>query len=195
MARHTTVQMKGDKLPQVLKGLKAIANRRVLVGVPGDVPERKPEGDEPPSIMNNPTLLYIHENGSPARNIPARPTVGPGIEDARERIGDRLGKTALALLSGREVDVDVQLHATGLIAQASIRKRFGGDDLAPLAPMTLENRRARGRKGERPLVDTGQLRNAINYVVMDGNTQTGEGDYGTQPGSPMVSKGKSRARA
>jgi hypothetical protein len=31
--------------------------------------------------------------------------------------------------------------------------------------MTLERRRAKGRTGTKPLIDTGQLRNAITYVL------------------------------
>ena len=172
---YATISMPVNRLPQVLAGLKAIGDRRVLVGVPGETAERQPVDGEKVT-MNNPTLLFIHEHGSPARNIPARPTLGPGIEDARDKIGERMGKTALALISGREVDVEKQLHAVGLIAQSSVRARFGGPDLAPLAPSTLAARRAKGRPGEAPLIETGQLRNAITYVIMKGDRQTGEGN-------------------
>jgi hypothetical protein len=34
-----------------------------------------------------------------------------------------------------------------------------------LAERTLAARKARGRTGEKPLIDTGQLRNAVTFVV------------------------------
>ena len=164
-----------DRMPQVLKGIKQMAMERVLVGVPGETADRQPESGEH-GPMNNPTLLYIHENGSPAANIPARPTLMPGINDVRDKVSARLAKVGQAVLDGRDPDIDQQLTATGLIAQAAVRARFGGDDLAPLSPSTLSSRKAAGFRGEAPLIRTGQLRTAVTFVVAraDGRREVGD---------------------
>ena len=175
MARKGAVTVTVDRMPQVLKGIKQMAMERVLVGAPGETADREPEAGHY-SAMNNPTLLYIHENGSPAANIPARPVLAPGIADVRDKVGVRLGNVGRAVLDGRDVDVDQQLTAVGLMAQAAVRAKFGGDDLAPLSPRTISARQAKGFKGEAPLIRTGQLRTAINFVVVraDGRREVGD---------------------
>jgi hypothetical protein len=40
-----------------------------------------------------------------------------------------------------------------------------GQGFAPLAAATLAARRRKGRTGTKPLIDTGQLRRAITYVL------------------------------
>ena len=166
---HVTI----DRMPQVMRGIKRMSMERVLVGAPGETAERNVPGEHGP--MNNPTLLYIHENGSPAANIPARRTLGPGIADARDKIATRFGAVGRAILDGRNPDVGKQLYAVGLIAQASVRARFGGDDLAPLSASTIAARRRKGFKGSAPLIRSGDLRTAINFVVVQ---STGERTVG-----------------
>jgi len=132
----------------------------VLVGVPAEYGARKDEG-----AMNNATLAYIHDNGSPAANIPARPFMQPGIEAGRERISKLLEQGARAAMYGNAGSVEQALQKAGLVAQANIRAAINSGLPPALAPSTLAARKARGRTGEKPLVDTGQLRNSINYVV------------------------------
>lgn len=150
-----------DKFSKVVKGMSAL-NSDVLVGVPNDKTERKEADSEG---MNNATLAYIHDNGSPAANIPARPFMRPGIEEARDKIVSALRTGAKQALQGKEQGVERALNIAGLTAQSSIRGTINEGIGPELADSTLAARRARGRKGTKPLVDTGQLRNAINYVV------------------------------
>lgn len=178
-----TLVKKTDRLSAVIKSLNALTSREVLVGVPGTTAERREDADEPQGPMNNATLAYIHEHGSPAANIPARPFVHPGIEDARDRIAANLGKAAGAALDGQQGKVTTFLDRAGLAAQNSIRAKINSGEFAPLAEATLRARAARGRKGAaaelasraagnapsnetaRPLIDSGQLRNSITYVL------------------------------
>lgn len=171
---------KADKTTAVLKALEKLTRRDVLVGVPGDTADRDQDEYGP---MNNPTLAYIHDNGSPAQNIPARPFMAPGIEAARERISTGLGKAASAALDDRDDLAMRHLERVGLAAQSSIRRYISTGNFAPLAAATLRARAARGRKGAllelasraagnapsnesaRPLIDSGQLRRSINYVI------------------------------
>lgn len=117
--------------------------------------------------MNNATIGYIMENGSPAANIPERPHLIPGVQEAREDIADQLEGGARAILEGRETDANRVLHRVGLVAQNAVRRKIDEGPFDPLSPVTLSKRRKRGRTGTKPLIDTAQYRNAITYVVRD----------------------------
>jgi hypothetical protein len=61
--------------------------------------------------------------------------------------------------------VDIAQNKAGLIAESSVRKKINEGPFEPLAPKTLQERKRRGRTGEKPLIDTGQLRNSVTYVI------------------------------
>lgn len=151
-----------DNVAQVLASIQDLASKQVLVGIPASKAERE-EGDKEP--INNAQLGYIHEYGAPASNIPPRPFLNPGIARTQESINGHLKKAARAAMDGNQEKVDVELNATGLIAQAGARNEINSGEFAPLAESTLAARRRRGRTGEKPLIDTGQLRNSITYVI------------------------------
>lgn len=157
--------MTSDRVPQVQAMIRGLSVSRVLVGIPADDAARKPEEGEERAPINNATIGYIMENGSAAANIPARPHLIPGIVDARARIGDIFRGGLQKVAAGQEPDIDRTLHRVGLVAQASVRNKIDAGPFAPLAPATLRARRRRGRTGIKPLLDTGQYRNAVNYVV------------------------------
>ena len=168
-----------NKLPQLRAAVSKLGKLDVLVGVPSDDPTRKDDGP-----MNNATLAYIHDNGSAAANIPARPFMKPGVENAKDGIVRNFkaaGKDALHGGNGMEVS----LNRAGLLTQSSIRAVINAGIGPALADSTLKgrirSRRAiKGAEAElasraegnapgidlaKPLVMTGQLRNSINYVV------------------------------
>lgn len=152
-----------NALPGLKSRVEELTKSQVLVGVPREDTTRK--SNEKKGPMNNATLAYIHDKGSPAANIPARPFMVPGIKAVQPRVAQVLKTGAQAVLQGAPSGMPNALHKAGLIAQASIRGKINEGIPPPLAPSTLAARRRRGRKGEKPLVDTGQLRNSINYVI------------------------------
>lgn len=171
-----------DKVPAVIKALRDLVPKQVLVGIPESKTERQDdEGEDGP--MTNAMLGYIQEHGSPAQNIPARPFLVPGIKDAQEAIEARLSNAANAAMSGKRSKVEEQLNAAGIVAQNSVRRKINSGEFAPLALSTLQARARRGRKGAKaelesraqgnepnndnakPLIDTGQMRNSITYVI------------------------------
>lgn len=162
------VTVKINNVGEVLKALDALDRARVQVGVPSTKTSRE---DGP---ISNAALAYIHENGAPEVNIPARPFLRKGVEAARERVIARMMAGASAALSvkgilARRALVDRTLHAVGLIGQNAVRAEINEGDFAPLAEKTLAARRRAGAKGTKPLIRTGQLRNAITYVIKGGN--------------------------
>jgi len=179
------VQMKkGRAEDDLVKSLEALSSMEVLVGFPEETTER--DSDEGPAEITNAALGYIHDNGAPEVNIPARSFMKPGIDNAGPKlatIAKQMGKAALQAGPSAPVAVEQGYHSMGLVAQASIRAVINSGIDPPLADSTLRARAARGRKGAKqelenrdkgmpastalakPLVDTAQLRNAVNYVI------------------------------
>jgi hypothetical protein len=114
---------------------------------------------------NNALLGYVHEYGSPAQNIPARPFLHPGINNARAGIERHMKKAAQLALLGKSDEVTGELEKVGLIAMVSVQRKINAGPFEPLKPATLAARRRRGRTGTKPLIDTTQLERSITYVV------------------------------
>lgn len=173
-------QMTIDRVAAITKGVGSLVARDVLVGIPQTKAPR--EGDR----MNNATIGYIMENGSAAANIPARPWLVPGVRDARAEVASELGGAAKAALSGQVGAIGSSLERAGLVAQNAVRAKINSGDFTPLSDATLKARARRGKRGSKgaraeldsrtagnapstefakPLIDSGQLRNSISYVV------------------------------
>ncbi|WP_043614274.1 hypothetical protein [Chromobacterium violaceum] len=98
--------------------------------------------------------------------LPPRPFLEPGIINAQDDIANSMKKAAEAALAGKPSEIENAMEAAGTKAQKAAQAVLNsGDELTPLAPSTLASRRSRGRTGDKPLVDTGQLRNSITYVL------------------------------
>ena len=157
-----SVKMTKDDVPRLMKSLKILTSREVYVGVPAEDTEREDENGNKQGITNA-ALAYIHENGSPAANIEARPFLHPGITDAMPVINQLMRDTAELALKGH--DPEPGFTHIGLTAVASIKKKIRSNIPPELGPKTLEARRRRGVYRTHTLVDTGQLLNSITYVV------------------------------
>ncbi|WP_322067493.1 hypothetical protein [Burkholderia cenocepacia] len=153
--------MKIDRLDEVLKSIAGLVRQEVLVGVPDSTAGRKNEGEP----LSNAEIGYIQETGSPANNIPARPHLVPGVQDARPKFEPQLQKGVEAALDGDLEQVQRRLNMAGIAAQNSVRAKVNSNIAPELAESTLEARRRRGVTRENTLVDTGQYRNSITYVI------------------------------
>lgn len=190
IAKHVKrVTVTQDTVATVIGAINELVGKQILVGFPEKTTERQ---DEDQGEMNNAILGYIHEHGAPKANIPARPFLVPGVQDAIESSGNYLTKAAAETLKGDAKKADAYLHDAGIVAMNSARRKINYGDFAPLSPYTIRNRhRNRGTKsmrdsekrylemiaegsspeaaqaatGIRPLVNTAQMRNAITYVV------------------------------
>jgi hypothetical protein len=163
-----------DNSEGVQKALRNLAKTRVLVGIPSTKDTR------PGEPIGNATLGYIHERGSPVRNIPARPWLEPGIKESQQQWEGYLKQAGQAALEGNEPRMNRALNAAGLAAVTGVKNRMVAGIPPPLAQSTVDARR-RLTKGRRatmasdttPLIDTGQLIGSITYVVSkksDGTT-------------------------
>lgn len=155
------IEVTKDDVAKVLANIEAMAGKEVLIGIPA---EKSPRKGDP---MTNASLGYIHENGSPARNIPARPFLVPGVKKATPKATAAMKKLAGDALLDRSA-ADKALNAAGLVAQASVKRQIVSQEgFAPLKAGTLAARRRSGAKGTKALIRTGQLLNSITYVVRE----------------------------
>jgi hypothetical protein len=154
------VEVVKDITDKVLANVQKMAVDRLLIGIPAEKAPRK--GDP----ITNASLGFIHENGSPARSIPARPFLVPGVRAATPKCLDVLKAAGkIALTAGPEA-LDKGLNAAGLIAQSAVKKQIVSQTgFTPLKAGTIAARRRKGFKSEKALIRTGQLLNSITYVV------------------------------
>lgn len=168
-------------MAEVMRNIRQLVKREVLVGIPSDKAERNTPGDP----INNATIGYIMEHGSPIKNIPARPHLIPGIANAQPAIIQRFEKAARAALQGDVAETDRQLSAAGMLAASSVKALITAGLSPALAEATLLSRvrRSRAAKGAaaelarrasgsapgsdlaKPLIESGQYRNSITYVL------------------------------
>ena len=111
--------------------------------------------------------MYVQAHGSPLYQIPPRPIIEPAIEAEgnKERIAGELGDAAAAMLDGKGGQALTGLKRAGMAGQNAARDWFEDprNNWPENAPATIE------QKGSaRPLVDTGELRKSIIYVVKEG---------------------------
>lgn len=145
--------------------IEALKHKETLVGIPAEETSRTAD-ENGKTPMNNATLLMIHENGSPAANIPERPVVKIGLWDSRPAVTEQFKKAAVAVLEKGQSALDQYLERAGIIASNQIKLTINNQiDIAPIAKSTLQARRDRGFMGTKALIVSGQLRNAITYVV------------------------------
>ena len=117
--------------------------------------------------MNNPTLAYIHENGSDRAHIPARKFMEPGVEKAKEAVTKHLKEASKAAWGGDISGMTRSSNKAGQEAANSIRGMFDPSN-NKWEPVKKATQRAKGEDKTTTLVDTGQLRKSIAYVVEEG---------------------------
>lgn len=143
------------------KLLKQLGKREVLVGIPRG--ENAREGK-----IKNAALYYLMETGSPAQNIPARPTLRPGVQSARKQIGQQMGNAMrIAIKRGGNVSdvIDSGLEAAGLTAVSAVQGKIRSNTPPPLAESTLRKRKKRGVTRTNTLIDTAEMLQAVKYVI------------------------------
>lgn len=154
-----------DKVKKVADSMRALVENQVLVGVPQ---EKAPRKSEP---ITNAQLGYIHENGAPEANIPARPHLVPGVKNSKNEWEPRLLDATKASFEGNQNRVINNLNAAGLLAVSAVRLRIQSNIPPPLSQSTIDNRKRRTKnKGNlfTALIDTGNFIKSFTYVLRKG---------------------------
>jgi len=159
---------------QILKQIALLGQKRVYVGIPANSPERVATTLVEHEKISNAALGYIHETGSPARNIPSRAFLRPGVANSRNQWLPKIDAAGQKAMAGE--DFMKELQAAGTIAARAVQKRIQAGIPPPLKPATVaaRRRRSKGSKYRRkattaaqttPLIDTGQLLKSITWVI------------------------------
>jgi hypothetical protein len=178
-----------DHVQELLEKVNDLTTADVLVGIPKANNSRK---DSP---IGNAQLARIHEHGSPAQNIPARPFMGPGVKEAHKEFVKIMREGASAMIKGEKVNVEAMMTKVGILARNAVVRAITDPEepFAPLKPATIRARLRRTAAGRRkikqirakgisleawasqisadgtmnirPLLDTLQMRSSITYVV------------------------------
>jgi hypothetical protein len=173
-----------DKLPKLKTSFAKLSSKDVLVGVPREDATRNDDSHNREE-MNNATLAYIHDNGSPAQNIPARPFMKPGVENAKDGIVSNFKNAAKKAMEADDEAIERSLNKAGLLTASSMKSVINAGIAPALKYSTLLGRirnrtSVKGAKAEiaarnagevagltnaKPLIATGQMRNSITYVL------------------------------
>jgi hypothetical protein len=172
-----------DKQRFVGYKLKELQRQQVYVGIPEEKASRKK------GRINNAQLLFIHTNGSPLKKIPARPVIEPAIAqpENKARITEELGDAARDIMADKPSSAKQHLNRAGMLGRNAAIRWFtdAQNGWPPNSPRTIARKlaRLRGRKKKEalaqiaeqggtdgvvtPLVDTGEMRRAITYIVSE----------------------------
>lgn len=117
--------------------------------------------------------LYIASHGSPAHRIPPRPIIEPAIEANQDEIENKLEKALSAFLDFNFILGEKKLKAVGMFAQNKVRGWFtdSRNGWPPNSPATIKAKSKGKNIKDNPLIDTGELRKSITYVVKTPNTK------------------------
>jgi hypothetical protein len=160
-----TMKVTSDSTQEFNDIVKKFRNDEVLVGIPEDKSQRSAD-DEDSSPIGNAAILAINEFGSPMNNIPPRPVMAIGIRNAQDQIADELKKACQQAFNKGWSAVNTYFNRAGIIASVSVKKAINAQEgFDGPSEATLKARKSRGFNGTKALIVTGQLRNAITYVV------------------------------
>lgn len=174
----------------LVKRLQGLQKRQIQVGIPQQTSSRKEEG------INNAELLYIHthgtrrkamrkemqegmdrglkyseafslyiqSHGSPLWHSPPRPVLEPAIKANKEKIAMQFSKIIKAAADGNADAMERAITSTGITAQNACRSWFKD----PRNGWPRNDPKTVKLKGsDKPLVDSGELRDSIVYVVRE----------------------------
>lgn len=182
------IQSSGPGIKSVEDLLKKIQEKSVFVGVP----EGETGREDQDSSVTNAELAYLHTNGvrtaemrnemndsqlpyskafqayilahgSPLWKIPPRPILQPAIEDEsnQKMIAEQLAQVGRGFAESDEKG-NAELEKLGLMGQNIVRDWF--DNPANGWPENAQST-IDAKKSDRPLIDTGQLRKSMTYVI------------------------------
>lgn len=185
----TDVTVTKDLTEEILKSLNDLAKKTVCIGIPDSTEHENSELSNSQILFLNTNgvrdteminamqhnldngmayskahELYVHENGSPLWRVPPRPVLEPSIDANKEQIAELMKQAVDTAMEGN--NVTPVLERAGIQGQNIARDWFTNpnNNWEPNTENTIK------RKGsDKPLIDTGELRKSITYVIKDGD--------------------------
>lgn len=145
---------------RIKKDLRGLNSYAALVGIPSTAPRPVDRETKKPLAINMASLALIHERGSAANNIPARPFMKQTRQRAEGRFVRLLRRLYKQVVDGKVHPFD-GLSKLGMAYEGEMKNTFTTGSFTPNKPATIK------RKGSsRPLIDTGHLRQSITSKVV-----------------------------
>lgn len=145
---------------QLLRVFKNLPKYEIEIGVFAEKTKRK----HTLSVgLTNAELMFVHEQGSPLHNVPARPVLHMTIQWAHQNINNAIQKALKAYTQNGIDAYENELKKFCLRMENYARKIIYSNDgrLAPNAPSV-----AKRKGGNHPLFDTGQLARSITCKLV-----------------------------
>lgn len=139
---------------KIERELKSARKLVALVGIPSDAKRH----DDNPNI-GLAEIAFIMEKGSAVNNIPARPFMQQTRQRNEKRMMGLSRRLLKAISNGSTTAMDA-INKLGGTYEGAMKRIFIEGSFAPNAPATV-----RRKKSNRPLIDTGLLRQSIKYKV------------------------------
>ena len=168
MAISLTITEDSSALKKRLECLEYLYGHRVDVGLVSSASERSR------------TLLAIHEHGSPAMHIPARPVVKPALAQpsVKAEMSAAMERACEAARQGDLAGTKAGLEEAGQAGADGIRAYIDRGIPPPNAPVTLSGGwirnpvsgkpvKVKGKSGTTTLVDTGQLKAEFDWEIVE----------------------------
>lgn len=150
---------------QIFKPLEDIGH--VEVGILG---QAKKTSSNKKGKKDVPVAYYasVHEFGDPQHNIPMRSWLRqPLKENFPKYLQEHLADIVKYIMEGRKEEA---LENLGQEARNTILKAFedhgAHGEWPPLSDATIARKTKNGRKGDAPLIDTGDMRRSVDYKVV-----------------------------
>lgn len=186
------VAISKDLTEELTKSLEELASKTVCIGIPEEENVQREEGITNAQLLHLHTHgvrdeemrkamqkdldgdmpyskaheLYVHEHGSPLHQVPPRPVLLPSLEYNKEYIAELMKDALVNVLDGK--DAKQELSKVGIEGQNIAKDWFTSpnNNWAPNAESTIK-----AKDSDRPLIDTGELRKSISFVIKDGDNK------------------------
>lgn len=141
-----------------------LADAHVKVGVLSAQANQPHEGSD----MTIVEIAAVHEYGSEAAGIPERSFIRATFEGGEAPVQQRdlSAKLARQIIAG-DLSPEEALQVLGQWGVAQVKKKITSRIPPPLKEATIKRKTVGGKRGDVPLVDTGQLISSITYEVKD----------------------------
>ena len=161
---------------RIVKAMKEVKGSYVKVGI------LEKAGSTDDGKMTMARLGAVNEFGSPEKNIPPRPFMLQAYERCKGKIIKLFESEKNKIIAGKS-DTERSLNVVGEYFKGEVQREFTEGNFTPNAPSTLLANWRKHHKGvitkgealendtgfgltKRPLIDTGRLRQSINYQAV-----------------------------
>jgi hypothetical protein len=142
-------------ISRMIDRVRGMDDKRIFVGVPKGKMALGQNGH----LVDISMIAAVMNYGSVSRNIPARPFIEPSINQNLQKYKRLMGHEAKGILVSN-TKLHIALQHVGMVMAADVQDYMLSGSFKPLAAATIK---AKG--SSKPLIDTGQLRQAITYKV------------------------------